>query len=66
MSALALEQRPQTEPTAPQLFKPTGSTLEDLVLGAWEDLAVSGTADCPVCGNALQPRGCASCGSGLS
>jgi hypothetical protein len=67
MSALALqEQRPQTEQMAPQLFEPAGSTLEDKVLSAWEDLAVRGRAECPVCGDSLQPSGCTSCGSQLS
>jgi hypothetical protein len=66
MNALALEQRPQTEQSAPRLFEPAGSTLEDLVLDAWEDLAANGSAQCPVCGNSLHPAGCTSCGSVLS
>jgi hypothetical protein len=66
MSALALEQRPQLQPIAPRLFEPAGSTLEDLVLGAWEDLAVEGRAECPVCGGKMSPPGCSDCGSQLS
>ena len=31
-------------------------TLEDLVLGAWEELAVARTASCPLCAGALVPR----------
>jgi len=49
-----------------QLFESAGSTLEDLVLGAWEDLATAGRARCPVCSGELEVRGCRSCGSELS
>ena len=72
MNALATQERPhpgghrQMEPSAPMLFKPAGSTLEDLVLDAWEDLALNGCAECPVCGDALTAHGCSSCGSELS
>ena len=66
MTTLAPEQRPQLQPTAPRLFEPAGSTLEDLVLGAWEDLAVDGHAECPVCGGQMPPAGCSDCGSQLS
>ncbi len=66
MSALALEQKPQLQPNAPRLFEAAGSTLEDFVLGAWEDLAVDGRAECPVCGGAMSPPGCSDCGSQLS
>ncbi len=31
-------------------------TLEDLVLGAWEELAVAHTASCPLCDGPLLPR----------
>lgn len=30
-------------------------TLEDVVLGAWEELAVLGSATCPVCEGELEP-----------
>ncbi len=46
------------------------STLEDALLGAWEDLASRGRAECLVCGGSLeadQAGGeCEACGSGLS
>ena len=45
---------------------PTGSTLEDVVLRVWEDLASGGPAECPVCRGALEPSGCTGCGSLLS
>lgn len=46
--------------------RPAGLTLEDAILGAWEDLATRGLAACPVCGDALTLAGCRSCGSELS
>jgi hypothetical protein len=50
-----------------RLFEAGGSSLEDLVLGAWEDLALHGRAECPVCRmELLTPEGCAHCGSELS
>ena len=50
-----------------RLFEPAGSTLEDVVLGAWEDLVAGGPAECPVCGGSLRAAsGCESCGSDLS
>jgi len=49
-----------------RLFEPSGSTLEDSILGAWEDLVVNGRTACPVCAGELEPGGCASCGSELS
>lgn len=46
------------------------STLEDVLLGAWEDLASRGRAECLVCGGPLEsgPAGadCSGCGSALS
>ena len=52
--------------SAERLFEPSGSTLEDIVLGAWEDLAARGHAECPVChSEELEPGGCARCGSEL-
>ena len=45
---------------------PSRLTLEDLVLGAWEDLTARGRADCPVCTAPLEPTGCSRCGSQLS
>jgi hypothetical protein len=53
--------------SAPRLFEPSGLTLEDVVLGAWEDLAAGGPAECPVCHGRLHAAGgCESCGSDLS
>jgi hypothetical protein len=51
---------------AQHLFESSGSTLEDRILGAWEDLAATGRASCPVCAGTLEPTGCAGCGSELS
>jgi hypothetical protein len=66
MSAVATEERPQTRPSAPHLFEPAGSTLEDTILGAWEDLGLKHETDCPVCGKKLTTAGCGGCGSELS
>jgi hypothetical protein len=53
--------------SAMRLFQPAGSTLEDLILGAWEDLTAGATAECPVChGRLRMASGCESCGSELS
>jgi hypothetical protein len=52
-------------------------TLDDLITGVWEGLAVRGTVDCPVCGSRMASRSvaisdeapvaaCHSCGSHLS
>jgi hypothetical protein len=52
-------------------------TLDDLITGAWEGLAVRGTATCPVCAGPMGSRSsgaggdaptstCLSCGSRLS
>ena len=58
--------RPDLAHSAQRLFKPSGSTLEDRILGAWEDLAAQGRAECPVCRGGLESAGCKSCGSELS
>ena len=50
-----------------RLFQPSGSTLEDVILGVWEDLTAGGPAECPVCrGRMHVSSGCADCGSDLS
>jgi tRNA(Ile2) C34 agmatinyltransferase TiaS len=51
-------------------------TLEELIAGAWEGLAVHGTVRCPVCGAAMHARHgagrrsvegrCVRCGARLS
>ena len=62
---------PATERSAQRLFEPPapeadGVTLEDSILGVWEDLVVSGRAECPVCGGRMRPAGpCEGCGSEL-
>ena len=53
--------------SATRLFEPAGSTLEDVILGAWEDLAAGGPAECPVCRGRIRiSSGCEDCGSELS
>lgn len=54
-----------TQPSIPRLFEPAESTLEDYVLGVWEDLAVRGHAECPLCGGTLVPEACLDCGAEL-
>ena len=50
-----------------RLFESRGLTLEDVVLGAWEDLVAGSPAECPVCGGSLRAAGgCKSCGADLS
>ena len=62
-----LTRLPMTERSAMRLFEPAGSTLEDVVLGAWEDLVAGGPAECPVCGGSMRVAGgCSGCGSDLS
>ena len=43
----ALAERPPTEAPAPRLFEPGGLTLEDVVLGVWEDLVARGPRRVP-------------------
>ena len=63
----ALAEPPPAEAPAPRLFEPGGSTLEDVVLGVWEDLIAEGRAECPVCGGLMSAAsGCRSCGTELS
>jgi hypothetical protein len=55
----------------PRLFEPQadqdGVSLEDSILRAWEDLAGSGSVECPVCGGRMRvSAGCEACGSALS
>jgi hypothetical protein len=50
-----------------RLFEPKGLTLEDMILGAWEDLVAGSPAECPVCGGKMRvASGCDSCGADLS
>ncbi len=74
MSALATEtKRPRLTQeravgrSAARLSEPSGWTLEDKILGVWEDLAAGNPAECPVChGRMRRGSGCESCGSDLS
>jgi hypothetical protein len=53
--------------SAPRLFQPGEVSLEDVVLGVWEDLARDGRAGCPVCGGRIElGAGCEDCRSELS
>jgi hypothetical protein len=63
-SSAGLE-RPQRDTYDAPLFD-DGFTLEDRILGVWEDVVVEGSADCPVCGGSISPDGCVGCGSHLS
>ncbi len=47
---------PEPAAAAPDLTLAGERTLEDLVLGAWEELAVAHTASCPLCAGPLVPR----------
>jgi hypothetical protein len=63
----ALVEESQTEAAKQRLFEPRGRTLEDVILGAWEDLAAGRRAECPVCGGSMSMLGgCDGCGSELS
>jgi hypothetical protein len=63
----AVAERPPAKAPEPRLFEPGGSTLEDVVLGLWEELVAEGRAECPVCGGSITPAaGCESCGAELS
>ena len=82
MSATAMLERPlslfdhEEPPRVPADRGNDGSTLEDLVLGAWEDLSSQRLAACPVClGDMIARHGagpatvggrCQGCGSELS
>jgi hypothetical protein len=78
MSAVATRRRsplvtdpPATARPAARLFEPQrpdgGVTLEERLLGVWEDLTRHGHAGCPVCGGRMQvAHACEACGSELS
>ncbi len=73
MSALATEPKrnglaaEEMGRSAARLFEPSGWTLEDAVLGVWEDLTAGNPAECPVCQGAMRiSSGCQDCGSELS
>ena len=52
MSGAVMDAAPET-----RLFEPAGSTLEDIVLGAWEDLAARGSARVPGVRRRARARG---------
>lgn len=68
-TAVMTRQPPQARRLAPQLFEPEleseGSTLEEAILGVWEDLTDAACAECPVCGGTLVPEACLDCDSEL-
>ena len=58
---------PQAERSEQRLFESDGPTLEDVILGVWEELVADGRTGCPVCGSAMSlPDGCEGCGATLS
>jgi hypothetical protein len=60
-------EQPQAADSTQRLFEPGGLTLEDVVLGAWEELVADGRVECPVCGASMSMLdGCGECGSDLS
>jgi hypothetical protein len=57
---------PAAERSESRLFEPGGVSLEDRILGTWEDLTGEGAAECPVCGGRITfANGCEDCGSEL-
>ncbi len=59
------------ERPAQRLFDPPradgGGSLEEMILGVWEDLSRQGHAGCPVCGGRMNVgEACDGCGSTLS
>ena len=78
MSAVATRRRsalitdpPATARPAQRLFEPQrpdgGVSLEERLLGVWEDLTRHGHAGCPVCGGRMRhSHSCDGCGSELS
>ncbi len=56
----------ETGRSAAGLFEPSGWTLEDVILGVWEDLTAGNPAECPVCHGKMRiSSGCEDCGSEL-
>jgi len=57
-------------PRRPALFEGGSATLEEAILGVWQELAAEGRARCPVCGDAIHAAGaagaCEACGAELS
>jgi hypothetical protein len=67
---------PGLAPRQPPTQAGAGPTLEDLVVGVWEDLAAHRTVACLACGEAMTPRysagpapvggRCTSCGTTIA
>jgi hypothetical protein len=52
-----------------RLFEPSAGSpsLEDLIVGTWDELVTSGSARCPVCEHRIErATPCESCGSELA
>ena len=70
------EETSSPRPPQPRATRPARSSLDDLVAGTWDSLAVTHAAACIVCGHDLTPRfsagphpvgaACSGCGSELS
>ena len=61
------ERRPLLRRAAGRGFEPGRATLDDRITALWKQLVEKGTADCPVCGDALSAgQPCADCGSELT
>jgi hypothetical protein len=60
-------------PRPPALFEGGSATLEEAILGVWQELAAEGRARCPICGDAMDAMdaidaagACEACGAELS
>jgi len=51
--------RPRARRALGQHRTQDGPTLDDVIVGAWEDLSAHDSAACPVCGGTLAPLGAA-------
>jgi hypothetical protein len=62
--------KPAQAPRPPALFEGGSATLEEAILGVWQELAAEGRARCPVCGDAMDAidaaGACEACGAELS
>jgi hypothetical protein len=66
-SAPAIQRTSLRSRGAHRLFEPGRATLEQRVLGIWEELRNAGHAECPVCsGELVAGGGCPDCDSELS
>ncbi len=67
-SPVRVDDPPATARPPCRLFEPPGGevSLEESILGVWEDLTRTGEAGCPVCGGRIHRAACAGCGSTLT